>query len=290
MGANSCLKRRKRYYPGYLIATGEGFLIGTIVPAITVIGYLIIRYTGIWWLPILTALLVGLGVPVAHWIEKREREIYHMQVGHELYFSENPESLEKELKKARKQGISPEVLKTVAYYRARPAKVKQFTVIREKKRRVKAVLLYIGAVITAIVGISLLWRAFPFPDGMFRQKLKTADFTSIFLTIGGILVLISTAEMFFRKAFKVFRYAAAITVMLSAWSALIAFSIKKRPTYMDGLINGICLVVILLTTFVKPRIAGDIRTAEKVSRDKKELKISLYELGYIKEDELCELH
>ena len=290
MGANSRLKKRKRYYPGYLIATGEGFLIGIIVPAITVISYLIVRYTGIWWLPILTTLLVGLGVPVAYWIEKRERETYHMQVGHELYFSENPEFLEKELKKARKQGISPEVLKTVAYYRARPAKVKQFTVIREKKRRVKAVLLYIGAVITAIVGISLLWRAFPFPDGMFKQKLKTADFTSIFLIIGGILVLISTAEMFFRKAFKVFRYAAAITVMLSTWSALIAFSIKKRPTYMDGLINGICLVVILLTTFVIPWIAGDIRTAEKVSRDKKELKISLYELGYIKEEELREIY
>ena len=290
MGVNSRLKKRKGYYPGYLIATGEGFLIGIIVPAITVISYLIVRYTGIWWLPILTTLLVGLGVPVAYWIEKRERETYHMQVGHELYFSENPEFLEKELRKAHKQGISPEVLKTVAYYRARPAKVKQFTVIREKKRRVKAVLLYIGAAITAIVGISLLRRAFPFPDGMFKQKLKTADFTSIFLIIGGILVLISTAEMFFRKAFKVFRYAAAITVMLSTWSALIAFSIKKRPTYMDGLINGICLVVILLTTFVIPWIAGDIRTAEKVSRDKKELKISLYELGYIKEEELREIY
>ncbi|MBR5994862.1 MAG: hypothetical protein IK018_13730 [Lachnospiraceae bacterium] len=66
MGANSRLKKRKRYYPGYLIATGEGFLFGIIVPAITVIGYLIVRYTGIWWLPIFTTLLVGLGVPATY--------------------------------------------------------------------------------------------------------------------------------------------------------------------------------------------------------------------------------
>ena len=46
----------------------------------------------------------------------------------------------------------------------------------------------------------------------------------------------------------------------------------------------------VLTTFVIPRIAGDIRTAGKVSRDKKELKISLYELGYIKEEELSEIY
>ncbi|MBO4824408.1 MAG: hypothetical protein J5487_03330 [Lachnospiraceae bacterium] len=43
-------------------------------------------------------------------------------------------------------------------------------------------------------------------------------------------------------------------------------------------------------TFGRAWRAGDIRTAEKVSRDKKELKISMYELGYIKEEELREIY
>ena len=290
MRRKSVDREKKDLLTGCLGAVGGAYLMSASVFVLAYACYLIVRYAGIWWLPIITTILVSIGIPVASWIEKRERADYHMQVGHELYYSENPKELEKDLKKARKSGIATEVQRTAAYYRNRPTKVKQFTDRREKKRRVKAVLLFIGAVIAALMGISLIWRAFPIPQGIFEQKLKTADFTPIFLIIGGILVLASALGLFLGKTVKAARGAAVIALILSVWSALVAFSLNKRPTYMDGAINAVCLVAFLLTAFIIPAIAGDVRTAEQVSRDKKELKISLYELGYIKEEELREIY
>ncbi len=289
MGLKKSIKETAEGFGGAISAITGAWLLGASVPLMTALGYLIILKTGIWWLPLITVMLVLMGVPVAARIERRERYNYHMQVGHEVYYGENPEALKKELKKARRSGISEGVQIVAAGYRARPYKIEKFTERREEKRRKRAVLLYCGAGIAALIGIFMLLRAFPIPEGFFSQKLKTADYTEAFLIIGGVLALISAAGLFVGKRIRTYRYVAVIIMILSVWSAGVGYTLHKRTTYMDCLTNAGCLAVFLLTAFVVPAIAGDIRTAEQVSRDKKELKIGLYELGYIKEEELREL-
>lgn len=280
------LKETAEGFVGAITAIGEAWLMGASVVLITAIGYFFILKAGIWWLPLTVAMLVVLGVPVAVRIEKRERMNYHMQVGHEVYYGENPEALQKDLRKARKSGVSRDVQLIADGYRARPDRIEKFTEQKEYKRRKKAVLHYFGAGITALLGIGLVYRAFPIPAGFFKQELQTADFTEAFLVVGGLLALISAVGLFFGKRIRVYRYIAVIIMILSIWSAGVGYTLNKRPNFTDCMINAGFLAVFLFTAFVIPAIAGDIRTAAQVSRDKKELKICLYELGYIKEEEL----
>ena len=286
MGIKGLLKKITEGPLAFLGAIGIALPMCLGAIAVVFISFEIVTKTGIWWFPLLTTFLVMLSVPTAFIVEKRERWYYHAQVGHDLFYSENPKYLEKDLRKARKFGIPEDVEARAEYYRNRPIKVEKFTDRREKKRRRKAKLFYVGVGITAMLGIFVTWRAFPFPKNLFQQELITADFTSIFLVVSGILVIITAERLFHRKSFSSFKYAAAIMLGMSIWSAVVAYTLEKRTTYMDGVINVVCLVVFLLTAYVIPAIAGDIRTAEQVSHDKKELKIGMYELGYIKEDEL----
>ena len=285
----SLTKKKKDRSSGMLGAMSTGIVIGSITPFVVAVSFLIVSKTGIWWFPLLFSFLSSLWIPTVAWIAGREKNNYHMQVGHELYYSENPEELKRKLKKARKAGIPEKVRRTAEFYRSRPVRVTKFTEIREKKRRRRAALLHTGVAVTAFLGVFLIWKAFPFPQDFLKQELKTADFTSIFLTVSGILTLITAVGLYLRRSVGHCRYVAGIMLILSIWSSIVAYTLKKRPSYMDCLIGGVCFLVFLLFTILMPAIAGDTRTAEEVCNDRKELKIALFELGHITEDELREL-
>ncbi len=267
-------------------AVTAGVAISLIAPVLSYLGIMIMTRTGIWWLPLIVGYFVILGIPFTYWINRREKYTYHMQIGHEMYYKENPSALKSALRKARKAGIPDDVRRIAAYYRARTDIVPKFSDIKEAKRRRNAALLYTGAVVAAVLGIFLIWRAFPIPQGLFDQKIKKADYTSVFLLAGGLLSLISAVGLFLGKKVRPVRYAAAIMLALCVWSAFLAYTLRKRPTYTDSLIHAACLVTFALAALVAPEIAGDIRTAEQVHNDNKELRIGLYELGYLQEEDL----
>ena len=196
---NSLSKKKKDRSPGALGAMGTGILIGSITPFILVISAVIVANTGIWWFPLLFGFLTVIGTPVFALFQRREKSSYHMLVGHEIYYSDNPGELKKALKKARKKGIPDGVRRKATYYRSRHDKVTPFTDIREQKRRRKAALLYMSAGITALLGVFMIWRAFPFPKDPLKDGLKTADFTSIFLIAGGIMAIITAVGLCLRK-------------------------------------------------------------------------------------------
>ena len=272
VGMKILTKKKKDKSPGALGAVGTAILIFSITPFVVAVSYLIVLKTGIWWFPLLFGFLSSLRIPTAYWIERRERNNYHVQVGHELYYSENPDELKRKLKKTRKTGIPEKVRRTAAFYRSRPVRVTKFTEIREKKRRRRAALLYMGVAVTAFLGVSMIVRAFPFPKDLLNQGLKTADFTSIFLIIGGVLALITAAGLYSRKPIRHYRYVAAIMIVLSIWSSYVAYTLNKRPSYIDSIISAVSLVVFIFFAFTVPAIAGDTRTAEQLCNDRKELK------------------
>ncbi len=283
----SIAQKKKRKQRGSLSgAVTAGVTISLIAPALSYLGIMIMTRTGIWWLPLIVGYFVILGIPFTYSINRRERYTYHMQIGHEMYYKENPSALKSALRKARKAGIPDDVRRIAAYYRSRTDIIPKFSDIKEAKRRRNAAFLYTGAVITAVLGIFLIWRAFPIPQGLFDQKIRKADYTSVFLLAGGLLSLISAVGLFLRKKVRPVRYAAAIMLALCVWSAFLAYTLRKRPTYTDSLIHAACLVTFALAALVAPEIAGDIRTAEQVHNDSKELRIGLYELGYLQEEDL----
>ena len=278
--------RKKKNEGSVLSAWGIGTVLASITPIVTAGALIIVIKTGIWWFPLIIAYFVALGTPVTYWLGRNEERMYRFRVGHEVFLTENPDILYKEIKKARKKGIPREVERVAAYYRALPEEVSEFHPRRERKRRIRAAIKYIGATITVVPGVFLLWHAFPIRENLFSQPIKTADFTSIFLLAGGILTLISAAGLFKNKSFFSVRFAAAIMMLLSVWSSAIAETFKNRQDYTLSVAYAVCLAVFIVAAFAVPAIAGDIRNARQVEHDRKELRINLYELGYINEAEL----
>ena len=282
---------KKKHKGSIWEAISSGVLLGELVPILSYVGIMIMWHTGIWWFPLIIAYFVAFGVPVTCWYKNREKGIYHAHVGDEEYYTDHPDELDKLLRKVRKAGLPESVQRTARYYRSRPDVVKEFPAKKEKKRRVREAILHIGATITVIPGIFMIWKAFPFPSYFFTQPVKTADYTSLFLLASGILVLVSAYGLFKHKSFlnvrfSNLRFATAIVMALSIWSEFIAWSIAKRPTYTNIIAYAVCMGVFLIAGLALPAIAGDVRTAKQVWHDKKELKIKLFEMGYIREIDL----
>ena len=277
---------KKKYRGSVWEAVSLGTIMGVLTPVITCVCVMIVTQTGIWWFPLIIAFFVAFGLPVTCWYHSREKSIYHAHVGHETYYTEHPDELNKVLKKVRKAGLSEEVQRTARYYRSRPDVVKEFPVKKEKKRRVREVILHIGATITVLLGVFLVWKAFPFPSYFFKQSVKTADYTSLFLLAGGILALVSAYGLFKHESFWNIRFVAAVMMALSIWSEVIAFTFEKRASYDNAIAYAVCMAVFIVAAFILPAIAGDVRTARQVWHDKKELKIKLFEMGYIREIDL----
>ena len=137
-----------------------------------------------------------------------------------------------------------------------------------------------------MLGTFLIWRAFPIPEDIFKQELKTANFTPIFLLAAGVLTLSSAAGQFLRKSLWPLRSATIVMLVLSIWSAGIAYTLRKLPTVTDCIIHAVCFTIFLIFAIAIPLIAGDTRTAEQIHRDRRELRINLFELGLIDEEEL----
>ena len=278
--------RKKKNKGSIWDALGITLLLGSLTPAISWCGLMIVMHTGMWWFPLIIVYFIALGIPTKCWFEKRKNSTYHMHVGHEMYYIEHPDELKKVLKKVRKAGLPQDVQRAAAYYRSRPDVVKPFPAKKEKKRRVRAVIMNIGAAITVAVGVFLIFCAFPIRHDIFTQELITADYTSIFLLGAGILAITSGIGLFRNKPFMYVRMAAAAMIAISIWSAGLAYSILKRPSYMDSVTCAVCLGVFIISAFLLPAIAGDIRTAAQVSHDLKETRIELFEMGYLREHEL----
>ena len=288
MKMNGLSKKKKELPAGLWRALAVALPMSLIAPVASYIGIKIMTNTGIWWIPLLIGYLTLLQIPLAFWIDNREKDVYHAQVGHEIYYKENQAALRRALRKARRAGIPDDIRRTLEYYRSRSDtfRATEMSEQHDMKKRRKAVILYAGAVITALLGIYLINKAFPIPQGLFDQKVKKADYTSIFLLAGGLLMLVSAGGLMLKKKVWPVRYSAAIVLALGIWSSYLAYTLRKRPSTEDCLIQAACLGVFVLAAFVIPAIAGDVRTAEQVWREKKELKLSLFELGHIGEDEL----
>ena len=131
------LVRKKKNEGSVISAWGGAVAMASLSPIITCVAVLIVTKTGIWWFPLIIAYFVVLGIPTTYWFARREERIYRFRVGHELFLTENPEVLHKEMKKARKKGIPREVERVAAYYRARPEAAYEFHPRRERKRRIR---------------------------------------------------------------------------------------------------------------------------------------------------------
>lgn len=287
MGTKRFLKNGKNS-GSILSAMGSGMAIGMATPIISIIGILILMYTGIWWFPLIITYFVVIVVPFRYIYEKRESVSYRYQVGHEAFFTDYPEYLAREVRMAQKKGI-PESVKQIAdYYRSCPLVVDEFHPKKEFKRRIKAAFKYAGAGLAAAIGLFMIWDAFPIPKDFFTQDIKTADFTSAFLISGGILALISAVGLFRNIPFFSVRFSAAALMLLSVWSSFIAYTFEKRPNSSESVAYLVCLIIFIVVAFVIPAVAQDIRTAEELARNRKELKITLFEIGLIEEKELHE--
>ena len=262
---------------------------GLAAPLAWYTGVQIIRYGGSWWIPLMIAFIVLLQLPVVWWISRRDKDNYHAQVGHEAYYEDYPEELRRALKQARREGIDPAVREKLEDLRSRPDPSPAVPdPVFEKKRRVRAAVLYADAGLTALMGLFLLLNALPLPAGLFAPGSGKTDYTSVFLLVSGAMVLVTAVGILLRKTMRRIRFSTAVLLAVTVWATLLSATQRLRFTMTDLLLHLGCLAVYLLAAFVIPARVGDIRGAEQIRKDRREYRLALFELGYITEDQLSD--
>ena len=248
--------------------------------------YILVK-TGPWCVPLLLSYLALLMLPSAFFLSHREKQNLHFQMGHELFYRENPRVLKRALAKARRKGIPEEKKALLAQYAALP--LKPAPPLNEKtarERRIWLMLYDTAGLLLLILAGFLLFRGITLGQLINAAPKSSADYTPLLLYGQAAAVLAVSLFLFLKKKPRFLRAAALLIMLFASWALWITFSVSRLLALKDVLMNlGLCLVYAIIA-YALPAPAGDVRSPEKIRQQDRDFQLALFELDIISEEDL----
>lgn len=249
--------------------------------------FYILVHTGPWCVPLFLSYIALLMVPSAYFLSHREKQNLHFQMGHEMFYRENPAALKGALKKARRRGISAEKQALIEQYAALPLKrTSRESASAERERRRSLCFYYVSGALLLALAAFLFFRAAELGRAIRLAQKSAADYTPLLLYAEAAAVLAAALFLFFKKKAAAPRAAALLIMLFASWSLYISFTVNRVLSLSDVLINLALCAVYSLIAFPLPAAAKDVRTQEEILKGEKELQLALFELDIITEEDL----